>query len=179
MTEPILPCGRDPLAVEDHATAGTLDDHERSCPYCGRVVAAAELSARLAGEAAVTGDVEPPADLVPRAMRSVRTELRHARELPVPSPDGAAFVTDHVVTTVLRDHLDAAGGLTVSSCRIDLAADAGARVHLEAYAHYRQDLRAEAEAARLLVTRVLRREFGLTAEGGVDVDVVDLIGPVA
>lgn len=179
--EPVLlPCGRDPVEVAEHAVAGRLDEHERDCPYCREATAAALLSARLAtGATEELDDVEPPLDLVPRVMRSVRTELRHAREIPLPAADGPAFVTDHVLATVLRDRLDDAGGLRVSSCRVEVRPGVGLLVRLEAYARYLQDLTAGADAGRRVVTAVLDEEFGLSADGGIDVDVVDLIGPAS
>ncbi len=180
MTVPTLPCGHDPLDVADHAATGELDEHERDCPFCQEAVAAAALSARVgARAAAVHDDAEPPHDLVPAVMRSVRTELRTAREIPVPSDDGAAFVTDHVVTTVLRDALDAADGLVVSSCRVELLAGTGLGVRVEALGRYTDDLPAGAGAARALVVATLQREFGLVATAGVDIAVVDLIEPAS
>lgn len=176
----VLPCGRDAVDVAEHAAAGTLDEHERDCPHCGSVVAAVALSARVGAEAAAAdGDVDPPRDLVPAVMRSVRTELRTAREIPVPSDDGPAFVTDHVVTTVLRDALDRAGGLVVSSCRVEVLSGSGLGVRVEALGHYLDDLGAGAAAARDLVVTTLRRDLGLVATAGVDVAVVDLIGPAS
>lgn len=175
MSEPLLPCGRDPLEVSEHAAAGTLDEHELGCEYCQAVVAAASLSARLGSEMAAIEPVEPPRDLVPAVMRSVRTELRTARQIPVSTGEGAAFVTDHVVATVLRDALDAAGGLVVSSCRVELGG-AGLGVRVEALGRYPDDLAAAAEALRDRVVATLQRQFGIVAAGGVDVAVVDLIG---
>lgn len=177
--EPVLPCGHDPILVSEHAEAGALDDHELSCPYCQRVVGAAALSARFGAEAAAVVDVDPPRDLVPSVMRSVRTELRPARQIPVPSADGAAFVTDHVVTTVLRDALDAAGGLVVSSCRVEVLSGSGLGVRVDAFGRYLDDLAAGADGLRELVVRTLLRDFGLVATDGVDVAVVDLIAPVS
>ena len=181
MSEPLLPCGRDPLEVADHAAAGVLDAHERDCPYCAAVIKAASLSARLGAEAAgaAVEDSAPPRDLVPAVMRSVRTELRSAREIPVPSDEGPAFVTDHVVATVLRDVLDAAGGLVVSSCRVEMLSGSGLGVRVEAFGHYDDDLAAEAAAVRDRVVATLRRDFGLEADDGVDVAVVDIVETVS
>lgn len=179
MSEPLLPCGRDPLAVSEHAAAGTLDEHERECEYCQAVVAATALSARLGSEMTAIEPVAPHRDLVPAVMRSVRAELRTARQIPVTTGEGAAFVTDHVVATVLRDALDAAGGLVVSSCRVDLPADGGLTVRVEALGRYPDDLARGAAAARDLVVATLQREFGIVATGGVDVAVIDLIGSVS
>ncbi|MHA3704705.1 hypothetical protein ACXR2U_21240 [Jatrophihabitans sp. YIM 134969] len=178
MTAPLLPCGRDPLDVADHATHGTLDEHESTCPFCAEVVAAARLSAKLGTEAAAVEVPAPSRDLVSTVMRSVRTELRTAREIPLDSPDGAAFATDHVVAAVLRDALDAHSHLIVSSCRIELLAD-GLGVRIEAVGRYPDDLRAEATGARDLVIATLLSDFGLVATAGVDVAVVDLIEPVS
>lgn len=183
MTEPsptTLPCGRDAVDVAEHAAAGRLDEHERGCPHCQAVVATAALSARMGAEAAtVHDDVEPPRDLVPAVMRSVRTELRTARQIPVPSEHGAAFVTDHVVTTVLRDALDRSGGLVVSSCRVEVLSGSGLGVRVEAFGRYLDDLTVGAAAARDLVVATLQRDFGLVATDGIDVAVVDLIGPTS
>jgi hypothetical protein len=182
MTDPLLPCGRDPLDVADHATAGRLDEHESQCPHCRREIDAAKLSTELGATVATAADVDdapPPRDLVPTVMRSVRTELRTAREIPVTSGDGRAFVTDHVVASVLRDALDAAGGLVVASCRVELLSGTGLGVRVEAHGRYLDDLTDGAAAARDLVVRTLRVDFGLVATGGVDVAVVDLIGPAS
>lgn len=177
MSAQLLPCGRDPWDVADHAVGGGLDAHERDCPWCQGVAAAASASARFGSEAAAAEAVDPPPDLVPGAMRSVRTELRAAREIAVPSPDGAASVTDHVVASVLRDALDAAGGLVVGSCRVDVGDDGVLTVRIEAYGSYHDDLPEAAAALRLLVAATLQHDFALQATGGVDIAVVDLIGP--
>ena len=175
-----LPCGRDAVDVAEHAAAGRLDDHERECPHCGSVIAAVALSTRVAAEAAaVDVDADPPHDLVPAVMRSVRTELRTAREIPVASDEGSAFVTDHVVTTVLRDALDRAGGLVVSSCRVEVLSGTGLGVRVEAFGRYLDDLAAGAAAARDLVVTTLAHDLGLVATAGVDVAVVDVIGPAS
>ena len=179
MSEPLLPCGRDPLEVSEHAAAGVLDEHERGCEYCQAVIAATTLSARLGSEVAAAPPVEPSRDLVPGVMRSVRAELRTARQIPVTTGEGAAFVTDHVVATVLRDALGAAGGLVVSSCRVDLLSGAGLGVRVEALGRYPDDLATGAEVVRDLVVATLEREFGVVATAGVDVAVVDLIGSVS
>lgn len=176
VSAPLLPCGRDPLAVVDHAEAGLLDEHERTCPYCGETIDAARLSARLGVDLAAEADTaEPSRDLVSGVMRTVRTELRRAREIPVPSPHGAAFVTDHVVATALRDALDAAGDVVVTSCRVEVLPDHGLAVRVDVHGHWPDDLAAAAGRARDTVLEVLRRDFDLDAPAGVDFTVVDLM----
>lgn len=170
-----LECGRDPETVAEHAAAGTLDDHERECPYCGQVASAVGLSQSLGRQAAEAGEAGPSRDLVAGVMKSVRAELRHARQLPLPTPEGAAFVTDHVVATVLRDALDSARGLVVRSCRVEMDA-AGLGVRLDTLGRWPADLTRAADDARTLVREVVQREFGM-GMGAVDVAVVDLIGP--
>lgn len=52
-----LACGRDLETLYEHVSAGTLDDHEQSCPHCRRAATDPAPVRRTAVLATAAGDV--------------------------------------------------------------------------------------------------------------------------
>lgn len=176
----ILPCGRDPLEVADHARTGRLDEHEQSCPHCQAAAAEAGVARRAAGELA-DAPVDAPAALLPAIMRTVWAELRFTDTVALPVPGGGVLVTTLAIADALRHALDGLPELTIHSCLADTA-DHPSRdahgapevsVHIAATATYPAQLPALADTCRQLTADTLRIQFGLRPSR-VDIDFIDL-----
>lgn len=122
----LLPCGRDPDTVADDVAAGTLDEHERSCPYCGEIIAGSAALGAAASELARDTDADPSPGLVPAVMQTVWSELRPGRRLALPSGAGSTFATETAVISALTAELDLIADLTVRRIRLAPAARAAA-----------------------------------------------------
>jgi len=117
-----LACGRDAADVWDHAVAGTLDEHERTCPHCRAAAAdAAGLDGvvhRLAAERPI-----PPPTVLDAVLVSVRdavaAELRPQDLVPLDSPEGPARLARPAAARVLRHVVDRMDGMRARSCRIE------------------------------------------------------------
>ncbi|WP_250549881.1 Asp23/Gls24 family envelope stress response protein [Pseudonocardia sp. H11422] len=113
-----LACGRDAAVVWDHATAGTLDEHERGCPYCAAATTdARRLDAvvhRMAAE-----PVQPPPSVMDRVMGAVLAELRPHDVLELDSARGPARLSRPAAAAVLRHVVDGMDGMRARSCRIE------------------------------------------------------------
>ncbi|GAA4554109.1 hypothetical protein GCM10023175_51460 [Pseudonocardia xishanensis] len=105
----------------DHAVAGTLDDHERTCPHCRAAAADAEgldgVVHRLAAERPY-----PPPTVLDAVLTSVRdavvAELRPQDLLALDSPAGPARLSRAAAARVLRHVVDGMDGMRARSCRI-------------------------------------------------------------
>lgn len=193
----LLPCGRDADTVARDAAAGTTDEHERSCPYCGEIVAGAAALGAAAAALARDTDADPSPGLVPAVMQTVWSELRPGRRLALPSGTGTTFATETAVISALTGELDQISDLTVRRIRLAAAPKTGTAsdrpddpsavdgsvadllpaVSLTASARYPADIPALAAAARAAVVRCARELFGLTPLR-VDIDITDLQPPV-
>lgn len=175
----ILPCGRDPIAVADHARSGHPDDHERACPHCQSADRDAELTQRAARDLAAQ-PVHVPPTLLPKIMRRVWAELRPSGVIPLASIGGDTSITIRAVVDALRYDLDRLYELTVHTCRVDATGNAAGNgaspaltVRLAVSAGHNADLPRLAVQCRRLVAETLHQQFGLHA-AHVDVDFVDL-----
>ncbi len=180
ISDTILPCGRDPLEVADHARAGRLDEHERSCPYCQSAAAEAGLVRRAAGELA-GAPVDAPATLLPGIMRTVWAELRSTDTVALPVTGGGVLVTTLAIAAALRHALDDLPELTIHSCSADTADQPSPEahgapevsVHITATATYPAQLPGLAGTCRQLTADTLQTQFGLRPHR-VDIDFIDL-----
>jgi hypothetical protein len=167
---PLLQCGRDPISVAEHAYAGRLDEHERSCPHCQDITADTQLAGRAAGALRDTPPQPPPA-LLPAIMRTVWSELRPGAMISLADPDTS--VSAAAIGDLLRHELDQIAGFTVHSCRVEPAGHAAISVELTASAHYPEPLPGLAERCRRRLTAAIRDQFGLHA-ARVDIHFADL-----
>lgn len=110
----VLACGRDAARVWEHADAGTLDEHERTCPHCRSTVADRDRLGRLVGRMAAE-EVPPPANLLEQVMTAVVTDLRPQDLLDL--GDGSWLARPAAAAT-LRHVVDSMDGLRARSCRI-------------------------------------------------------------
>ncbi|MEJ8279043.1 Asp23/Gls24 family envelope stress response protein [Pseudonocardia spirodelae] len=110
-----LACGRDAADVWDHAEAGTLDEHERTCPHCVRARADHDrlggLVARMAAE-----PLRPPPSVLEQVMGAVVADLR-PHELLHLGPD--AWLGRPTAEAALRHVVDTMDGLRARRCRIE------------------------------------------------------------
>jgi hypothetical protein len=178
----LLPCGRDPLVVWDHADEHRLGPHERSCPYCQGVVDEhAVLSGTTSRYLAVP--LEPPASLLERVMQSVRAAMRVGDVLPLASPLGPVTLDQAAASTVVRYAADQIPGVRARSCRIEPRSDGAAArdpvdIGLTISGADGADLRSLAQDTRAVVIGVARDLLGLEV-GVVDIEVVDIFAPPA
>ncbi|MFE1166205.1 hypothetical protein [Nocardiopsis sp. NPDC058789] len=174
-----LPCGTSADTLLDHLRAGTVTDHERTCPHCR--AAAEEFRPLLSALGAALDDdrqVTAPPGLLDDVMSVVRAEgrSRSTIRLPRTGGDGApgdTRVRHSAVSAMLRARVDPAGGLLLGRCRIEetsegLVVAATARVLTgtvipEATASARRDMSTFVEDR--LGLRVAR----------IDIDVTDVI----
>ncbi len=185
----LLPCGRDPLAVADRASAGHPDAHEQTCPYCQAAIAAGELTTRSAGELAAA-TVDPPATLLPGIMRTVWAELRSTATISLPASGGSVTVTAAAVAAALRHDLDTLPDFTVHSVHVETADTTGAAetaagetsdparsallaVRITASLTYPAALPPLAQQCRRIIADTLAVQFGLQA-AATDIDIVDV-----
>jgi len=178
----MLPCGRDPITVADHARSGQPDNHERDCPHCQSATRDAELTQRAARDLAAQPVYVPPT-LLPKIMRKVWAELRPSGEIPLASTGGNTSIATRAVVDALRYELDRLHDLTVHTCQVDPAGTAAGNgaapaltVQLAVSASHTLDLPRLAVQCRRLVAKTLHQQFGLHADQ-VDVDFVDIDFP--
>lgn len=180
----MLPCGRDPITVADHARSGQPDNHERDCPHCQSATRDAELTQRAARELAAQPVYVPPT-LLPKIMRKVWAELRPSGEIPLPSTGGNTSIAIRAVVDTLRYELDRLPDLTMRTCRLDATGTAAGNgsapaltIRLSVSARQTADLPRLAAQCRQQVAETLHHQFGLRADR-VDINFVDLDLPGA
>jgi len=177
--EELLPCGREPETVLEHARDGTLDEHERSCPECRAVVRDHSVLDQVTREWAEL-PVPMPDDLGSRVMRLVRAELHTGRLLPLGDPDEELTLTETAAARALRAAVDAEPGVQARSCRIrphenraGAAVPGPVTVRLSVGVPYGEPIHALAQRLRERVRRAAEERLGLEV-AKVDVDVVGL-----
>lgn len=165
-----LACGRDAAEVWEHAAAGTLDEHERSCPYCGAARAGHD---RLGGPAArmAAEPLRPPPSLLGRVTGAAVAGLRPHELLEI-GPD--AWLGRPAAQAALRHVVDTADGLRARHCRIEQQGTAGpVRVRLTVTARVGVDLRSVTARARRMVVTAGADTLGVPI-AAVDIHVEDL-----
>lgn len=177
--EDLLPCGREPETVLEHAREGALDEHERSCPECRAVVRDHAVLDQVTREWAESA-VPMPGDLGSRVMRLVRAELHTGRLLPLGDPGEELTLTETAAARALRAAVDAEPGVQARSCRIrphenraGAAVPGPVTVRLSVGVPYGEPIHALAQRLRERVRRAADERLGL-AVAKVDVDVVGL-----
>ena len=191
----LLPCGRDPLQVMDQARGGQIDAHSRDCTYCMAAIAGDEQQRRYAQDLQAE-PVDVPDTLLPSVMRTVWSELRPGRRVPLLVSQGTAFATELAITSLMQQALEQLPDLDVHTCRLHFADDpadaadvtavdqllrqvsddetaADIRVEVRAAAGYRSELAVLADTAREAVAATLLTQFGLRP-AGIDVSFVDV-----
>ncbi|MGW1994799.1 Asp23/Gls24 family envelope stress response protein [Embleya sp. NPDC001921] len=175
----LLPCGREPEGVLEHAAEGGLDEHERSCPECQAVLRDHSVLDQVTREWAEL-PVPVPDDLGARVMRLVRAELHTGRLLPLGEPDERLTLTETAAARTLRAAVDAEPGVQARSCRIrpyenraGAAVPGPVTVRLSVGVPYGEPIHALAERLRERVRRAASERLGLEV-AKVDVDVVGL-----
>ena len=190
----VLPCGRDALQVVDQARAGRIDEHSRTCRYCRSAIADDDQQRRYV-EDLQSEPVEVPATLLPSVMRTVWSELRPGRRVPLPVAEGTAFATELAITSMIQQALEQLPELVVHTCRLHFADDpvdaadavasvtlsggsggqstADIRVEVRAAAAYPSTLTALADTVREAVAATLLTQFGLSL-AGIDISFVDV-----
>jgi hypothetical protein len=179
--EYLLPCGREPEAVLEHAGAGELDEHERACPECQAVIRDHSVLDQVTREWAEL-PVPMPDDLGTRVMRLVRAELHTGRLLPLGEPDEELTLTETAAARALRAAVDAEPGVQARSCRIrphenraGAAVPGPVVVRLSVGVPYGEPIHPLTDRLRERVRRAATERLGLEV-AKVDVDVVDLEG---
>ncbi|MFE3204975.1 Asp23/Gls24 family envelope stress response protein [Embleya sp. NPDC059237] len=177
--EELLPCGREPESVLEHAAADALDEHERSCPECQAVLRDHSVLDQVTREWAEL-PVPVPDDLGTRVMRLVRAELHTGRLLPLGEPDEQLMLTETAAARTLRAAADAEPGVQARSCRIrpfenraGAAVPGPVTVRLSVGVPYGEPIHALADRLRERVRRAAMERLGLEV-AKVDVDVVGL-----
>jgi uncharacterized alkaline shock family protein YloU len=189
----MLACGRDPAAAWDHAVAGTLDEHERTCPHCRAAAADALGLAGLVRPLAAERP-EPPPTVLEAVLGSVRdlvaAELRPQDLLPLDSPAGPARLSRPAAARVLRHLVDGMDGLRARSCRVDAETELAestispetelaestistVRVTITVTARFGVDLASVTARVRQMIVAAAEQTLGL-AVSRVDITVVDL-----
>ncbi|WP_239028316.1 Asp23/Gls24 family envelope stress response protein [Pseudonocardia acidicola] len=179
-----LACGRDAAAVWDHATAGTLDEHERGCPHCAAAIADARrldgVVHRMAAE-----PLTPPPSVMERVMGAVLAELRPYDVISLASPHGPARLSRPAAAAVLRHVVDGMGGVHARSCRIEQVEQAGDVPHISGgpaaavtvamtvTARFGVDLASVAARVRQMVIAAAGQALGVPVQR-VDIEVVDV-----
>ncbi|ANY05490.1 Asp23/Gls24 family envelope stress response protein [Pseudonocardia sp. HH130630-07] len=110
-----LACGRDAADVWDHADAGTLDEHERSCPHCAVARADHDRLSGLVGRMAAE-PLRPPPSLLEQVTDAVAAELRPHELLRI-GPD--AWLGRPAAEAALRHVVDSMGGVRARRCRVE------------------------------------------------------------
>ncbi|OPC83422.1 hypothetical protein B4N89_22970 [Embleya scabrispora] len=177
--EELLPCGREPESVLEHASVDALDEHERSCPECQAVLRDHSVLDQVTREWAELS-VPVPDDLGTRVMRLVRAELHTGRLLPMGEPDEQLTLTETAAARTLRAAVDAEPGVQARSCRIrpfenraGAAVPGPVTVRLSVGVPYGEPIHALADRLRERVRRAATERLGLEV-AKVDVDVVGL-----
>ncbi|SDG69537.1 Asp23/Gls24 family envelope stress response protein [Pseudonocardia oroxyli] len=171
--EPIEPlaCGRDAAQVWDHAVAGTLDEHERTCPHC-RAAAADALGLDGVVHRFAAQRPTPPPTVLDAVLGSVRdlvaAELRPQDLIPLDSPEGPARLARPAAARVLRHLVDGMEGVRARSCRVGTTG-----VTMTVTARFGVDLASVTARVRQMVVAAAEQTLGLPV-GRVDITVVDL-----
>lgn len=167
-----LACGRDAADVWEHAEAGTLDEHERSCPHCASARADHDrlggLVARMAAE-----PLRPPPSVLEQVMGAVVAELR-PHELLAIGPD--AWLGRPAAAAALRQVVDSMGGLRALRCRIEQPAGSPAEpvwVRMTVTARFGVDLASVTARVRQMIISAGDRTLGVPI-AGVDIHVEDV-----
>ncbi|WP_226380134.1 Asp23/Gls24 family envelope stress response protein [Pseudonocardia sp. KRD291] len=111
----MLACGRDAALVWDHAEAGVLDEHERTCPHCRSTVSDRDSLGGLVGRMAAQ-PLRPPPNVLEQVMGAVVADLR-PHDLLVLAP--GASLSRPAAAAALRHIVDSMDGLRARSCRIE------------------------------------------------------------
>jgi len=174
-TTDVLACGRDAARVWEHAEAGRLDEHERTCPHCRSTVADRERLAGLVGRMAAQ-ELRPPPNLVEQVVTAVVADLRPHDLLDL--GDGSWLARPAAAAT-LRHVVDSMDGLRARSCRIvqEPAAAPGEpgplSVTVGVTARFGVDLASVTARVRQVMISTGDRAFGI-AVARVDIQVVDV-----
>lgn len=169
-----LACGRDAADVWEHAEAGTLDEHERSCPHCRSAQADHDrlggLVTRMAAE-----PLRPPPSVLEQVLGAVVADLR-PHDLLALGPD--AWLGRPTAEAALRHVVDSMGGLRARHCRIEQRrpAEAGPGpvwVRMTVTARFGVDLASVTARVRQMVISAGERTLGVPI-AGVDIHVEDL-----
>ena len=181
-----LPCGRDPLEVIDRSRRGRADAHTRTCEFCQAVIRT-DSDAEQIRDTLRDQPIQPPETLLPAVMRTVWSELRPGRNIPLQATHGAAFATEQAITTLLSDELDRLPNFLVHTCRLHVQEEEAEgstaarseplspalRIEVTAAAAYAVDLNELGDSARAAVVAALWAQFELVA-GSVDISFVDI-----
>ena len=172
-----LACGRDAAEVWDHAEAGTLDEHERTCPHCSAAATDARGLEAMVGRLAQQPLV-PPATVVDRVVGAVLAELRPRDLIPLDSPHGPAALDATAAAAVLRGVVDAMSGMRARSCRIARPSALGgamgpAEVAMTVTARFGVDLASTTARVRQMVLAAGEQALGVPV-ARVDIEVVDV-----
>jgi hypothetical protein len=171
-----LACGRDATDVWDHAVAGTLDAHERSCPHCRAAASDAAGLGRVVHRMAEERPLPPPTvlDAVVASVRdAVAAELRPQDLLELDSPAGPARLARPAAARVLRHVVDGMDGMRARSCRIEAAEGFTASVAITVTARFGVDLASVTARVRQMVVAAGEQALGVPVSS-VDITVVDL-----
>lgn len=115
---PTLPCGRLVDSLWQRLDRLATDPHALACPHC-QAAARSLYTLRQTTDRLAAQPVEPPRDLTGRIMAVVRAEIRRGRDLPLPTPDGTASLSEYALAAVLRFAADQVPGVRGRSCRVD------------------------------------------------------------
>ncbi|BBG03650.1 MULTISPECIES: hypothetical protein [Pseudonocardia] len=169
-----LACGRDAADVWEHAEAGTLDEHELSCPHCRSARADHDrlggLVTRMAAE-----PLRPPPSVLEQVLGAVVAELR-PHELLALGPD--AWLGRPTAEAALRHVVDSMGGLRARHCRIEQHGPVGdgpvpVWVRMTVTARFGVDLASVTARVRQMVISAGEGTLGVPI-AGVDIHVEDL-----
>ncbi|MEQ3553060.1 Asp23/Gls24 family envelope stress response protein [Pseudonocardia nematodicida] len=176
-----LACGRDAADVWEHADAGALDDHERTCPHCRSAWADHDrlgvLVTRMAEESRES--LRPPPSVLAQVMGAVVADLRPHELLEI-GPD--AWLSRPAAEAALRHAVDTMGGLRALRCRVEQetgepdGTGVGPRpvwVRVTVAARFGVDLASVTARVRQMIVTVGERAIGVPVTG-VDIHVEDL-----
>ncbi|WP_433324507.1 hypothetical protein [Spirillospora sp. CA-294931] len=168
-----LPCGRALDDLYDHLAAGTLDEHERTCPHCREAAAALVPVQRATALARTEPPSEPGPGFVESVMSRVRAEARRSRALSLPAePPLRLSISEHAAATLLSAAADTVPGVTSHGCRFPDPGDLG-EASVAVSVRYGTSATEAAERVRQAVRTAARTQLGLTLHT-IDVEVDDL-----
>ncbi|QKW25723.1 hypothetical protein HUT11_05995 [Streptomyces seoulensis] len=174
----VLACGRSLSQVWEEAqeTPPTADPHTLSCSRCGEALAAL---AALRAAARTLRAVDPPRlrALADRVMKTVRSEARFGRLLPLADPDQNLRITESAAAKALRQAADTIPGARAGACRLAPAGQGpGVGVTMTLVAALDLPLPERADRVRHSVLSAAGRALGM-AVTTVDITVVDVLTP--
>ncbi|MBC3193302.1 Asp23/Gls24 family envelope stress response protein [Pseudonocardia sp. C8] len=170
-----LACGRDAADVWEHAEAGTLDEHERTCPHCRSARADHDRLGVLVGRLAAE-QLRPPPSVLDEVRGAVVADLRPHQLLDI-GPD--ARLGRPAAESALRHVVDTMDGLRALRCRVEQSArtpDGGAPpvwVRMTVTARFGVDLASVTARVRQMIISAGDRTLGVPVSG-VDIHVEDL-----